>query len=109
MRNIQRLFAKRISRKEELFFLIIPDRKGKLAVQVFGTLLPILVVCLEDNFGVGLRDKLVAEFLKVCPYLLIIEYFAIKDDGVRSLRGRRGRGPGGAGGGGGRARGARDS
>ena len=79
-RPIERLFAEPVARQKEPLLRAIPDRKREHAVQFLQHLFAVLFVKMDQNFGVGVRVKLMPRLFEFLAQGAIIVNFAVEDD-----------------------------
>src|SRR3954463_6465169 len=76
----QWFLAHPISREEQRFVSLVPDRQGEHAPQISGTISSPLVVSMNDGLGITVGIKAMAAALEVLPELAIVINFAVVDN-----------------------------
>ena len=76
----QRFLADSIARDEKFLGSLVPNCKRKHSAQVLWTVGAILIVGMNDRFGVAVGIKLVAEFLEFLAQLPVVIDLAIENN-----------------------------
>src|SRR5436190_15559662 len=80
MRIKKRLFAHAIACEKKRSIILIPDRESEHPAQQFQKVSTVLVVEMNDGFGIGFCIELVAALFKVVSQLAVVIYLAVKND-----------------------------
>jgi hypothetical protein len=75
----QRLFSDPVPRQKELLGAFVPDGEGKHAAQVLGAVSAILVVGVDDGFGVAVGVESVTQLFEFFTQLEIVIDLAVED------------------------------
>ena len=81
----QWLLADAIARDKKFLSALIPNSEGKHAAQMFGTVGAILVVGVNDRFGVAICIEGVAEFLELLAEFAVVVDLAVENDPGSSI------------------------
>jgi hypothetical protein len=83
---VERLLAEPVARKEELFPILIINRKGKHAVQPFGQSSTPFLVAVDENLGIGVRraENMTARH-ELSPQLQVIIDLTVEDHRDRAI------------------------
>src|SRR6476620_3037822 len=77
---VQRLNAQPVTRDEQSFSRSVPDGKGEHSTQVLDTLRPILLIQVDDAFGVAVGTIAMTAHFKILAQVLMVVDFAVEDD-----------------------------
>lgn len=76
----QRQNADPIPNQQQALAVFVPQRDGELAVQVLDEIIAILLVVMDDDFGVAVRAETVPRFQQDLAQFDVIENFAVERD-----------------------------
>src|SRR5260370_33543050 len=77
---VEGLLAHAVPRQEEQPLPDVPDREGEHAVERRRTIFSVFLVCMHDNFRVGLRTKPATPALELIAEGLVVVDIPVVDD-----------------------------
>src|SRR4051794_19331759 len=83
--EIERLFPHTVANQHELLLASIPEGKGKHAVKIGDTLLPLLLVEMNDGLHIRVGAQIVPPGLQNAPQLAMIIDLPVARDGNRAV------------------------
>ena len=79
---VQRLYAEEVPGPEELAPLPVPEGKGEHPPYPVQNPRAVLLIAVQNNLGVGLCPKLMPGLYELPPYIPVVVYLAVKDQGL---------------------------
>ncbi len=74
------LDSEKVPRTEKLFFDCIPYYKGEHPAQLVQKLFAVLLIAVENDFGIGIAAEFMSQIQQLPAYRLIVVYLAVEQE-----------------------------